>query len=140
MEGAIEIRIVRTWDKCEIEHLYRAGGWWKDEYDPEGICPLIEGSHLFAVAVETPTGSAVGMGRMISDRCFDGYIQDVVVLPEYRGRDIGALIIRTLVAKGVEEGLTWIALIAEPGTDGFYNTLGFTRMEGCVPMILRRDP
>jgi ribosomal protein S18 acetylase RimI-like enzyme len=140
VEEVIEIRIVRSWDAGEIEHLYRAGGWWKDEYDPAGICPLIKGSHIFAVAVNTTTGRAVGMGRVISDGCSDGYIQDVIVLPEYRGRKVGSLIINALIERGRDAGLTWIGLIAEPGNDLFYASLGFAPMEGYVPMILRRDP
>ncbi len=51
---------------------------------------LIRGSFLFAVAVDRKTGHAVGMGRVISDGVSDGYIQDLVVLPEYRKTGIGA--------------------------------------------------
>jgi len=69
--------------------LYRAGGWWKDEYDPAEIPGLIRGSFAFAVAVEEESGRAVGMGRVISDGVSDAYIQDLVVLPEYRSRNVG---------------------------------------------------
>jgi ribosomal protein S18 acetylase RimI-like enzyme len=65
------------------------------------------------------------MGRVISDGASDGYIQDVVVLPEFRGRGIGREIIRRLTDRCVAAGLTWIGLVAEPGTQKFYETLGF---------------
>jgi hypothetical protein len=35
--------------------------------------------------------------------------------------------------------MTWISLIAEPGTAGFYYPLGFRPMKGYVPMIYREE-
>jgi GNAT superfamily N-acetyltransferase len=135
----VAIRLVHAWDEGEIADLYRAGGWWKEEYDPAEIPRLIQGSFLFAVAVDRKTGHAVGMGRVIYDGVSDGYIQDLVVLPEYRKTGIGTQIISTLVKKCVERGISWIGLIAEPGTEKFYLPFGFHPMEGHVPLKFRSD-
>ncbi len=135
----VAIRLVHAWDEVEIADLYRAGGWWKEEYDQAEIPRLIQGSFLFAVAVDRKTGHAVGMGRVISDGVSDGYIQDLVVLPEYRKTGIGTQIISTLVKKCVERGISWIGLIAEPGTEKFYLPFGFHPMEGHVPLKFRSD-
>lgn len=136
----IRITLVRSWDAEEIIALYRAGGWWKDEYDPAEIPRLIVGSFAFAVAADSRSGRAVGMGRALSDGVSDAYIQDLVVLPQYRGRDLGTAIISRLVARCREDGISWIALIAEPGSEEFYRPLGFTRMEGHVPLIYGGKP
>ena len=80
----MQSRLVQAWDGNEIANLYRAGGWWKEEYDPKELSRLILGSFLFVVAADLKTGRAVGMGRVIADGVSDGYIQDLVVLPEYR--------------------------------------------------------
>jgi GNAT superfamily N-acetyltransferase len=135
----IAIQLVHLWDEVEIANLYRAGGWWKDEYDPQELPRLIQGSFLFAVAVNIKTGRAVGMGRVISDGVSDGYIQDLVVLPEYRKTGIGTQIVSTLVKKCVELGISWIGLIAEPDTEKFYLPFGFHPMEGHTPLIFRSD-
>jgi GNAT superfamily N-acetyltransferase len=135
----IAIQLVHAWDELEIANLYRAGGWWKEEYDQRELPRLIRGSLLFAVAVDLKTGHAVGMGRVISDGVSDGYIQDLVVLPEYRKTGIGAQIVSTLVKKCVERGISWIGLIAEPDTEKFYLPFGFHPMEGHVPLIFRSD-
>jgi ribosomal protein S18 acetylase RimI-like enzyme len=135
----IAIQIVQTWNEGEIANLYRAGGWWKEEYDQRELPRLIRGSFLFAVAVDRKTGHAVGMGRVISDGVSDGYIQDLVVLPEYRKTGIGAQIVSILVKKCVERGISWIGLIAEPDTEKFYLPFGFHPMEGHVPLIFRSD-
>jgi ribosomal protein S18 acetylase RimI-like enzyme len=135
----ITIRIVQAWSGNEIANLYRAGGWWNEEYDPGELPRLIRGSFLFAVAVDPETGQAVGMGRVISDGVSDGYIQDLIVLPEYRKSRIGTRIVSLLVKKCVESGICWIGLIAEPGTENFYLPFGFRPMEGCIPLIFRGD-
>ena len=135
----IVVRLVRSWKNNEIAELYRAGGWWKEEYDPAALGSLIEGSFSFAVAVDTKTGRAIGMGRVLSDGVSDGYIQDLVVLPDYRDRGIGREIVSALVRRCTQSGITWIALIAEPDTETFYLPLGFVPMEGHVPLIFRGE-
>jgi len=139
-EEDIRITCVRSWDAGEIVALYRAGGWWKDEYDPAEIPWLIRGSFAFAVAVEEKSGRAVGMGRAISDGVSDAYIQDLVMLPAYQKRGLGKALLSLLLRQCRDTGITWIALVAEPGSEPFYQSLGFTRMEGHVPLIYRGEP
>jgi GNAT superfamily N-acetyltransferase len=80
------------------------------------------------------------MGRVISDGVSDGYIQDLVVMPEYRGTGIGAQIVSKLVKKCLEMGVSWIGLIAEPGTEKFYMSLGFSPMDRHIPLLFHGDP
>jgi aralkylamine N-acetyltransferase len=133
----VEVRLVKQWDTEDIRSLYREAGWWKEEWDPVHINPLVLGSLAFAVAVDRETGRAVAMGRAISDGTSDAYIQDLVVKSEYRDSGIGSKVLTTLVSGCVSRGVTWIALIAEPGTEKFYMPSGFERMEGYVPMIYK---
>ncbi len=133
----IEYRRIDSWNVEMIADLYRAGGWWKEEWDPEGISSLIKGSLVFAVAIDNKTSRTVGMGRLISDGASDGYIQDLVVLPEYRKSGVGSKLVSLLVAEGKAKGLGWIGLIAEPGSEHFYQSLGFQPMQGHIPMIYK---
>jgi len=135
----IAVMVVRSWDGEEIAALYKAGGWWKDEYKTEDLRNLIQGSFAFAVAIDTKTGRAIGMGRVIADGVSDGYIQDLVVLPQYRKSGIGPQIITTLVNRCLQSGITWIGLIAEPDTEKFYRPLGFHPLERYVPLIFRGE-
>lgn len=139
MADGIIVRLVETWDNDEIVQLYHAGGWWKDEYDPATLPELIRKSFAFAVAVDSSNGQAVGMGRVISDGMSDGYIQDLVVLPACRNKGIGREIVASLIRRCTEAGITWIALIAEPGTEEFYLPLGFHRMQDHVPLLWKGD-
>ena len=127
-----EIKFVDAWPDNEIITLYKSGGWWKDHYTPDNLAALIRGSFAFAVAVDG--GKAIGMGRALSDGVSDAWIQDVAVLPEFRGKGIGREIIKTLLNYCKEKGLSWIGLVAEPGTKEFYVPLGFKELAG-EPMV-----
>jgi GNAT superfamily N-acetyltransferase len=139
-ETDIQIRIVHSWPTEEIIQLYKAGGWWKDTYDTSGIPALIAGSFAFAVAIDTKTSKAIGMGRILSDGVSDAYIQDLIVLPEYRGKNIGKNIVSALIDFISSKGIHWIGLIAEPGSDQFYKTLGFKPMDRYIPMLFSKEP
>jgi ribosomal protein S18 acetylase RimI-like enzyme len=130
-----EIRLVNSWPEDEIVLLYKDAGWWKETYDKAGIPQLIAGSFAFAVAVNQKTGKSIGMGRVLSDGVSDAYIQDLIVLASYRGQNIGKKIAQILIDFCISKGIQWIGLIAEPGSNNFYTTLGFKPMENHIPML-----
>jgi aralkylamine N-acetyltransferase len=121
-----------------IAQLYREMGWWDREPgdDAAHVAALVAGSHAFLVVYDG--GALAGMGRALSDRVSDAYLQDVAVRPSFRGRGIGGEIAKRLVARLRDDGLSWIGLIAEPGSIRMYEGLGFGGMPGAVPM-LRKD-
>jgi aralkylamine N-acetyltransferase len=129
----IEIRFVKDWPPQEIIELYKAGSWW-DGSVPSSVKDILSGSFVFAVAVDVDSGKAIGMGRVLSDGVSDAYIQDVIVLPEYRKKDIGKRIITELIDHCLKNKIAWIALVAESGTERFYSSLGFKVLEGHTPM------
>jgi ribosomal protein S18 acetylase RimI-like enzyme len=135
MDGsAITIRFVDNWSTDELVTLYRNASWWRDWHDPAIVPPMVAGSFAFAVAC-TPEGRAVGTGRVLSDGVSDAYIQDVTVLPDYRGRGLGQRIVQALLDRCRQRGISWIGLVAKPGTAAFYEGLGFKRQEGYVFML-----
>jgi spermidine synthase len=71
------------------------------------------------------------------DLVSDAYIQDVVVLRQFRGCGIGGQIIQTLINGLKKNGVDWIGLIGEPGTGRFYESLGFRPMAGHTPYRLK---
>ena len=127
------ISIVKEWEPSQLVQLYKEAGWWKDSYDPEGLNELVSASLFFAVALED--GKAVGMGRVVSDGVSDGYIQDLAVLEYHRGQGIGRKLVERLRDECITHGLHWVGLFAEPGTDGFYEGIGFKRKDGYTLLI-----
>lgn len=136
----ITYRAIRKWPDTEIIDLYRAGGWWEMGWDKTSITPLIRGSYLFIIALDTTTGRAIGMGRILSDGVSDGYIQDIVVLPNYRERGIATTIAHLLKNLSTASGITWIGLIAAPGRHSLYQRAGFSQMNNHTPMNLDHTP
>lgn len=105
--------------------------------DPSKLHVLISRSYLFAVAIDISSGESIGMGRVISDGIADAYIQDVVVLPEWRRMGVGCMIVSALLEGCRSRGITWIGLIAQPGTEALYRSLGFQPMKEHIPMLFQ---
>jgi ribosomal protein S18 acetylase RimI-like enzyme len=135
----IEIKLVDSWRKAEIVNLYKSAGWWKNYYDSSKIDFMIKGSFAFAVAVEKNLDKAIGMGRVISDGVSDAYIQDIVVLPEFRDVGIGKMLVKTLLDFCNSKKLLWIGLIAEPGQSAFYSSMNFKILKNYTPMKYKND-
>ncbi len=133
-ESEIEIRFVKSWPEDDIVKLYKVGGWWKDSYDKSGIKKLIKGSFCFAVVIDKKTKKTIGMGRVLSDGVSDGYIQDLVILPEYRKKGVGKKLTKSLIDYCKSKGITWIALISEPNQENFYKKIGFKEMKNYTPL------
>ena len=120
-------------DIVRLIELYRHAGWWTVETDnPALVAGIVEGSHCFLVGRQK--GVVIAMGRAISDRVSDAYIQDITVDPYFRGQGIGSRIVQELIEKLEEDGIGWIGLIAERKTHPFYQALGFTPMADSMPM------
>ncbi len=130
----LEIKFVKKWNIDEIVNLYKSGGWWKESYDKLSIPKLIKDSFAFAVVINKKTGKAIGMGRILSDGISDAYIQDLVVLKEFRNKGIGKKLVDSLIKYCKSKNISWIALIAEPNQDDFYKKIGFKKMEKYIPM------
>jgi spermidine synthase len=120
-------------DSKRIIILYRAAGWWGNGPDDlDLVARIVKGSHCFVVA--RCGGRIVGMGRAISDRASDAWIQDVTVDTALRHRGIGSEIVRRIVARLESDGLGWIGLVAEGHSHPLYEPLGFVPMTNAVPM------
>jgi len=133
----IEIKIIKTAPLDLLAALYKDAGWWQESYGdaPGFLHGIVADSSLFAGAFAD--NKLIGMGRALSDMVSDAYIQDVAVLKKFQGRGIGKKIIQTLITGLKRKGVDWIGLIAQPGTAGFYESLGFQQLEGHVPLKLK---
>ena len=121
-------------DLVRMIRLYREARWWGDgPDDPAAVGRLVAGSHCVVVARRE--GRIVGMGRAISDRASDAWIQDVTVSAPLRHRGIGSEIVRRLVDRLDADGLGWIGLVAENGSHPMYTPLGFVPMKNARPMV-----
>lgn len=122
----------------QIISLYRTAGWWPEEKeDPVLVARIIKGSHCFLTALDGQR--LAGMGRAISDRASDAYIQDLTVHPDYRHQGIGTTLLTALLRRLETDGLAWIGLIAERNSFPFYLPFGFEKMPDSTPMLYKKS-
>ena len=127
----IEYRLLKKFSGDAIKRIagfYIDAGWISAEDDISFLEPAFQGSFLVAGAFDG--NQIIGVARVLSDGCSDAYIQDVVVDPSYRGKGIGSGLINTLVDKLKEHNIDWIGLVGEPGTENFYQKLGWQKKNG----------
>ena len=133
----VEIKILVQADRESVKKLYQQAGWWsKDDEPGDGgawIDALVKGSFCFVGAFAGK--EMIGMGRAVSDGVSDAYIQDVTVLREFRGRGLGARIMKKIILFLRSRNIGWIGLVAEPGTQEFYEDLGYGPLVGYQPML-----
>ena len=135
MREVVEYVTINSAPIEEIVELYKAADWWQESEEARAVIPdMIRGSLCFMVA-RSINGRIIGMGRVISDGYSDAYIQDVVVLGAYRKQRIGRELVRRLTQFCIDRKIAWIGLVAEPGTYGFYEELGYGPLVGYQPML-----
>ena len=82
-----------------------------DEQDP----------HCDHVLASGADGKAVGTGRLLPD----GHIGRMAVMKEWRGKGVGALLLRALMEQARRRGHTQARLNAQTQAAGFYQRFGF---------------
>jgi len=90
------------WSYAEVERLLR---------EAELVVGLYHGERL------------IGLTRTVSDGHWLTYLADVYVLPEYRGRGLGAELVRATVEEGPYAQLGWLLHTAD--ASGLYKKFGF---------------
>ncbi len=118
----------------DVVNLYKDAGWWEDSFTSDFIPEIMKNSYCFAGVFEND--KMIGMGRVLSDGCSDAYIQDITILKEFRGRGLGLKITNFIIEHLKENDIDWIALIGAPGTQKFYEKMGFNLMSNHIPMKL----
>lgn len=129
-------RFIKKADKKilnQIISLYIRQGWWEKGDCDELYKKIIKNSHCFLIVIKNK--KIIGMGRAISDRINDAYIQDVAILKPWRNLGIGSEIIKRIVRRLKKDKIKWIGLVAQDNSTSFYKKLGFKLMKNSNPMI-----
>lgn len=81
------------------------------------------------------TDDVVGMGRIVGDNSVYFYIQDVIVLPEYRGTGIGTRIMNEIEAYLDKHAghNAFVGLMAAEGVAEFYKEFGYRKRSAKCP-------
>jgi len=118
----------------EYLRLRQAAGWHALD---EAVAAQGLAASLYGLSAAV-AGRVIGCGRVVGDGAVYFYLQDLLVMPEYRGRGLGTRIMTGLmdyVRARATRG-SFVGLMAAPGLDGFYAGFGFVRFPADSPAML----
>lgn len=84
-------------------------------------------------------GRQIGLARVITDRATFGYLADVYVLEEFRGRGLAKWLMRCILAHPELQSLRSLRL-ATRGAQALYRQFGFTALKHPECHLERRPP
>jgi GNAT superfamily N-acetyltransferase len=82
-------------------------------------------------------GRQIGHARVVTDTVSFGYIGDVFVVPEARGRGVGRALIEALLAHPDVRGVKRLALVTDDA-HGLYEEYGFAPLDDVRKWLQRR--
>ena len=105
-----------------VIHHFLTNCYWSPGIPRSIVERAVAGSVSFGI--HATAGGQVGFGRIITDGATFGYLADVFVLPEHRGRGLGRWLVESMLAHPSLQGFrTW--LLATQDAHGLYANYGF---------------
>ena len=119
----------------EVLALYEAAGWSNYLRRADSLPTAFRGSLCVLGARED--GKLVGLLRAVGDGVSILFVQDLLVLPDYRRRGIASALMRVLLARYPEVYQLELLTDDTPQTRAFYSSLGFRAAEelGCTAFL-----
>jgi len=108
-----------------VIHGYLKNAYWSKNKPKDLVRKSIKGSICFGVYHQK---KQVGFARVITDLATFGYLADVFILPEFQGKGLGKLLIKTIMEHPDCQGFrSWS--LATKDAHGLYAQFGFKEME-----------
>ena len=112
-------------DRDLVHRFLSQEAYWSRGVERDRVERSIESSIPFGVYLGD---EQVGFARVITDRATFGWIADVFVVGEHRGRGLGKRLVGEILAHPELQGLRrW--LLATADAHGLYRKFGFTQLE-----------
>ena len=109
----------------QLEDLCSAVGWSRRPLDRVQQALDNSLSHVSAWHIHNQEQCLIGFARAVSDGAFHATLLDIVVHPDFQGRGIGKIIVKSLIEQLHKAEINDITLFASPHIVDFYYKLGF---------------
>ena len=120
----------------DMVHRFLSTSYWAQGRSRETVEHSIANSMAFGAYT---SGRQVAFARVITDRAVFGYLADVFVVPELRGRGVGKVLMRAVLSHPDLAGLKLI-LLRTRDAHGLYAQFGFETVTGPAElMVLARN-
>ena len=112
-------------DADALHDFLEVEGYWTQGRSREQTAVAVANSVV--LGVYGPDGSMVGGARIVTDRATFGYVTDVYVLAEHRGRGLGRALAAATCEHPAVAGIKRLMLITDDAHE-LYRPLGFTEL------------
>jgi GNAT superfamily N-acetyltransferase len=128
---------INEFDFEAIHHFLCNESYWAQGVDKNVVLKSFANSLSFGGFVGA---KQVAFGRVVTDLATFGYLRDVVVLPEYRGKGYGKAIVEAIVRRIRAEGVTAM-MLGTADAHSLYEKFDFN-LVGNSPklMVWRKHP
>ncbi len=122
----------------DVIHAYLTRSYWSPGIPRE----LVEKAarHSLCIGAYGPDGAQVGFARLATDHATFGYLADVFVLEDHRGRGLSTAMVRALMELPEVQGMRRL-MLATRDAHGVYAKLGWEPVTDPAPFmqVLRKD-
>jgi ribosomal protein S18 acetylase RimI-like enzyme len=114
-------------NRLDVEAIHAALSqvYWSAGIPRETVARALRGSLCFGLYAGE---RQIGLARVITDAATFAYLCDVYVLPEFRGRGLGKLLMRAVMEHPDLQGLRRFSLVTRDA-HGLYRPFGFTEIK-----------
>jgi len=120
----VDIQITTDPARVDVDLVHRflsESSYWARGRSRDVVLRSIQNSLCFTLLVD---GQQVGFARVATDRAVFGYLMDVFILPEWRGRGLSKILIREVVQHPDLTGLK-LFLLRTSDAHELYRQFGF---------------
>jgi len=119
--AALEISTDKSRIDIAVVHEYLSASYWGVGRSRAVVERSIQNSLCFGVY---HSGRQIGFGRVVTDFAVFAYLSDIFVIPEFQGRGIGKILVRSMLEHPQLQGLQ-VMLLRTRDAHGLYEQFGF---------------
>lgn len=120
-------------DLAIIHRFLAEESYWAKGIELESLRKSLTNSLCFAGFVGA---QQMAFGRVVTDRASFGYLKDIFVLPQWRGRGYGIELVGAMIERLDAEGVP-ILMLATSDAHALYRRFGFELVDGSAKYMRR---
>jgi GNAT superfamily N-acetyltransferase len=131
-----DFNISSDYADMDIQMIHRflaQESYWAKGIGFEALRKSLAHSRCFGLFIE---GKQVAFGRAVTDYSSFGYLKDIFVLPQFRGRGYGKRLVDAMLGRLDEEGVASLMLTTSDA-HMLYRGFGFELVEGSGKLMRR---